>query len=247
MTVTGNEGCAACRNATLPFEFSFAFQPIVEARSNAIVSYEALVRGPQGESAAAVLAQITPQTQYAFDQTARVRALTIAKRLGIATKININFLPNAMYRPETCIRSTVAAATELDIALDQIVFEVAEREYVADPEKLIAIFSEYKRRGMKTAIDDFGAGYAGLGLLARFQPDYIKLDMELIRNIHTDRVKQAIVRGVRSICSDLGIISVAEGVETRDESAWLLDAGIDLLQGYYFAKPVFEALPLISA
>ena len=104
----------------------------------------------------------------------------------------------------------------------------------------------YKRLGFATAIDDFGAGYSGLNLLADFQPDYLKLDIKLVRDIHRDRSRQAIVSGIVTVCRDLGVRIVAEGVEQVDEARWLRDAGIRYFQGYLFARPAFEALPAVT-
>src|SRR5690606_32276433 len=89
-------------------------------------------------------------------------------------------------------------------------------------------------------IDDFGAGFAGLNLLADFQPDIVKLDMALVRGIDQSLPRRAIVSGVVSICQQLGIGVIAEGIETRDEAQCLADLGIALMQGYWFARPQFE-------
>jgi len=89
------------------------------------------------------------------------------------------------------------------------------------------------------AIDDFGAGHAGLNLLAEFQPDLLKLDLRLVRNIERNGPKQAIVRGIRRTCTDLGIEIIAEGVESKDEYRWFRDEGVKLFQGYLFARPAF--------
>jgi EAL domain-containing protein (putative c-di-GMP-specific phosphodiesterase class I) len=107
------------------------------------------------------------------------------------------------------------------------------------------ILREYREFGFKTAIDDFGAGYSGLNLLADFQPDLIKLDMALIRDIHRDRVRQAIVRGVVGMCAELGVEVIAEGIEHPEERDFLADCGIYLMQGFWFAKPAFEAMAQI--
>jgi len=103
----------------------------------------------------------------------------------------------------------------------------------------------YRGLGLLMAIDDFGAGYSGLNLLADFQPDQIKLDMKLIRGIEWHGPRQAIVRAINQICLDLGIDVIAEGVETELEYAWLASQGIHLFQGYLFAKPGFESFPKV--
>ncbi|SCC82149.1 EAL domain-containing protein [Saliniramus fredricksonii] len=239
--------CRACRDGNA-FEtpFSMAFQPIVNRVTGAVFAYEALVRGPAGEGAGSVLGTVDDTNRYAFDQAARVRALELAARLDLprkAANLSINFLPNAVYRPEACIRTTLETAARVDYPIDSLIFELTEGEAVADAGHLTRIVESYRKMGFKTAIDDFGAGYSGLNLLARFQPDIVKLDMELVRGIDQDRVRRVIVSGIMRICDDLGIAVIGEGVETVGESAALCDLGIALQQGYLFARPGFETLP----
>ncbi|GJA55575.1 hypothetical protein KAM348_29980 [Aeromonas caviae] len=104
----------------------------------------------------------------------------------------------------------------------------------------------YQALGFKTAIDDFGAGYSGLSLLADFRPDIIKLDMHLLRGIDQDPIRQAIVRHCLALFTELQITPLAEGVETRDEMACLREMGVSLMQGYLFAHPGFETLPEVD-
>jgi EAL domain-containing protein (putative c-di-GMP-specific phosphodiesterase class I) len=117
---------------------------------------------------------------------------------------------------------------------------------MTDPAHVQRIVDTYRKFGFWTALDDFGAGYAGLGLLARWQPDLIKIDMELLRDIHHSRAKQAIIAGIVGIARTLDVKVLAEGVENEQELAVLRAAGISLFQGYYFAKPALMALPDVS-
>jgi EAL domain-containing protein (putative c-di-GMP-specific phosphodiesterase class I) len=119
---------------------------------------------------------------------------------------------------------------------------VTEGDRVEDGPWLAAILREYKRLGFSTAIDDFGAGYAGLTLLADFTPDIIKLDMALVRGIDASKSRQAITRGMLRICDELGILVIAEGVETAAERDFFQDEGVTLMQGYLFARPAFRQL-----
>lgn len=128
--------------------------------------------------------------------------------------------------------------------LDRLIFEVTEGEEVLDPAHLAKIFKVYRQHGFSPAIDDFGAGYAGLNLLAQFQPNLLKLDRALLQDIDASVPKQAIVRGVLSVCRDLQVVPIAEGIETRAEFEVLKGLGIDLFQGYLFARPGFETLPV---
>lgn len=242
-------GCNQCRSAAeLGFEVTMAFQPIVHVMTGRPYAYEALVRGVHGESAAQVLAQVTPENIYRFDQVCRVKAIEQAARLGLQRledcRLSINFLPNAVYRASTCIRATLEATRQFGFPADRLMFEVTEGERVDDPEHLKSIFREYSRQGFTTAIDDFGSGYSGLNLLAEFQPDVLKLDMALTRNLGSDPVRAAIVAGIVLVAQRLNITLIAEGVETAQERDALALLGIELMQGYLFAQPVIDALPL---
>lgn len=240
-------GCNDCRNLDqLDIKFTMAFQPIVNFQEKIIFGYEALVRGPNQEGAFQILSQVTDANRYKFDQAIRVRALDLAKKLNLEGMLSINFLPNAVYRPETCIRATLEAAAELNFPTNRIMFEVTEGEKVLDHDHLKNIFIEYKKQNFTTAIDDFGAGYAGLNLLADWQPDIIKLDMSLTRNINNDPVRRALVSGIITVCKELSIQIIAEGIETKEERDTLYAQGVHLFQGYYFARPGFECLPTIN-
>jgi len=221
-----------------------AFQPIVDVRSREVFAYEALVRGLDGSGAAHILGQVNDDNRYQFDQACRVKAVRLAAQLGMDCHVSINFLPNAVYRAETCIRATLEAAREFSFPHGRIMFEVTENEPLNHGEHLKAIFNEYRRQGLITAIDDFGAGYAGLNMLTRFQPHVLKIDMELIRNIDQDPVRQAIAGGIELVCKRLGIVIIAEGIETEAESQYLQSLGIRYQQGYLFARPGWESLPL---
>lgn len=241
------EKCRGCQGSTeLDFAFHFAFQPIIDIRTRQVFAHEALVRGPAGEGALSVLERVNDDNRYRFDQRCRTQAIAEAKQLGMASYLSINFLPNAVYRPELCIRSTLEAARQHDFPLDRLIFETLESDHMADSKHLTNILRQYREFGFKTAIDDFGAGHSGLTLLADFQPDLIKLDMALIRNVDRDNARQAIVRGILGICNDLGVTVIAEGIETPGERDFLAAGGIDLMQGYLFAKPQFRGLPAVA-
>lgn len=236
-------GCSEClEGAGLDFDFTMAFQPIVNVTTGEIFAHEALVRGVNGEGAGSVFAHVHDGNRYRFDQACRVKAIRLAAELGMNTLLSINFLPNAVYRPELCIRTTLSAAQTYGFPIDRIIFEVTEGERIEDHPHLRNILEHYQKQGFHTAIDDFGAGYAGLGLLAEFQSDLIKLDMALIRGIDQDRSRVAISRGILQMARELDITVIAEGVETAGEYMTLRDLGVELFQGYYFARPAFQAL-----
>lgn len=241
-------GCRQCASGELlGFDFSMALQPIVRFSTREIHAQEALARGPVGEPAAAVFASVNDGNRYRFDQTCRVKAIRLASELKINSLLSINFMPNAVYKPELCIRTTLQAAAEYAFPPERIIFEVTEGEEIDNRDHLKGILEYYQKTGFTTAIDDFGAGYAGLNLLADMQTDLIKLDMALVRNIDQDRNRRIITRGILQVCRDLGIDVIAEGIETRGELSALVDLGVDLFQGYHFARPAFEAVADVPA
>lgn len=240
--------CKQCANGSLlDFDFTMALQPIVRFSTREIYAQEALVRGPGGEGAGSVFEHVNESNRYRFDQTCRVKAIKLAAELQMEGLLSINFMPNAVYNPKRCIRTTLVAAEEYNFPFERIIFEITEGEQIDDRPHLQSIVDYYQKTGFLTAIDDFGAGYSGLNLLADMQTDLVKLDMALVRNIDEDRNRQIITGGILQVCRDLGIDVIAEGVETPGELRKLVDLGVDLFQGFHFARPAFESVAEVPA
>ena len=237
--------CEKCGGAS-PVEFQFAFQPIVDLKARAVFAHEALARGPNGESAWSVLSQVTAANRFRFDQDCRTKAIRGAAALGMAESLSINFIPNAVESASACIQRTLRAAEACRFPWEKVIFEVTEGEKLRDHDRLVEIFREYRKLGIKTAIDDFGAGYAGLSLLAEFQPDLVKIDMDIVRGADSDPARQAIIESIVSLCGRLGIAVLAEGVESVGERDYLASAGIDLMQGFLFARPSFMSIGVVD-
>ena len=242
--------CAGCRDGeALDFEFSMAFQPIVDLETGLPFAYEALVRGAGATSAQSVLDKVTAANRYAFDQQCRVKAIEVAARAGLLAspaKLSINFLPNAVYSPAACIQLTLRTAAAIDFPTERLIFEFTENEEMADPAHVANIVASYRKMGFGTALDDFGAGHAGLNLLASFQPDIIKLDMALVRGLDASLPRRIIIDSVMKMCSALSVTVIAEGIETEAELTALRALGVRYIQGYLFARPAFEQLPGIA-
>ena len=200
------------------------------------------MRGTDGQSAATILGQVNDENRYAFDQACRVKAIDLSASLKLPGRLNINFLPNAVYEPKACIRLTLETARRNGFPLDNLTFEFVENEEIFDKKHILSIIGEYRRHGFKIALDDFGTGYSGLQRLADLRPDIIKLDRALIMDCDQNRTRLAIVASMVMLGAELGIKVVAEGVERIEEVHALRSVGIRFIQGFYFARPVIEGI-----
>ncbi len=234
--------CGACDSLDQLFPFTMAFQPIVDLDRNDIHGYEALVRGPDGEGAATVLAQLDSVNIYAFDQACRSKAIGLAASLGLDRSLSINFLPNGIYDPKACLRHTLKAASQHNFPHHLLTFEIVETEGLADPAHLAAIVAEYRSRGFRIALDDFGTGYSGLARLADLRPDILKVDRILVKDCDRDTTRRRILANLLALGRDVGTDIVLEGVETEAEMLALRAIGGRFMQGFYFARPALETL-----
>ena len=236
---------------TLEGHLRSAFQPIVDAPSLEIFGYEALLRtdatAPVNTPAAifemARSADLLPHT----DLAARRSAIRCAAAAGITERLFINFCPSAIYDPKTCLRSTIEALDAAGISHDNVIFEVIESDEVEDASYLIEILKSYRQAGFKVALDDLGAGFASLNLLHILRPDFIKLDIALVRDIDTDPFKSMLAAKLIEAARALEMTVVAEGIETAGEMRWLRDNGAHLLQGFFLARPAEVPAAKISA
>ena len=218
-------------------EFDIAFQPIIDAASGRIYSQEAMVRGKRGETAQALFLSIDSDLLAQADATFREEAIRIAGMAGLDTLLNVNVMPSALENSADAMKSTLETAALYNVSGEQLLLQITESEIIVDPATFAKRSDDLRQVGLKLAIDDFGAGYAGLNLLADFQPEVVKLDTRLVRGIERHGPRQAIVRGIARTCSDLGIDIIAEGIETAEEYFWCLNEGINLFQGPLLARP----------
>ena len=234
------------------------FQPIVDVEAGTIFAHEALLRAPADDGSIVPGGRIIDAGRrigalHVLDQLGRRAAIEGAHALGMRSHLFINFFPSVVYDPVHCLRTTRQAMRATGMRPDQIVFEVVESEDILDRRHLLDVLRRYRAEGFRVAVDDLGSGYASLNLLADLRPDFVKLDMELVRGALTDPLRRGIVRAIVRTARDEGIRVVAEGVETLELARFLADVGISLLQGYYFGRPsprlgdVSESLPRVLA
>lgn len=220
------------------------FQPIMRngAEGLSVFAYEALARGADVEgnpvSPGAMFGTArTAQLMFQLDRAARLAAVRASQKLPRGVPLFINFNPTSIYDPAYCLASTIAAAREINREPELFVFEVVESDHIQDPERLLGILDVYRQAGFRVALDDLGAGYSSLNLLQQLYPDFVKLDMQLVRDVDTDVTRQAILDGILEMVTRLGIQVIAEGIETAAERDWLVAHGVDYLQGFLFARP----------
>jgi EAL domain-containing protein (putative c-di-GMP-specific phosphodiesterase class I)/CheY-like chemotaxis protein len=212
-----------------------AFQPIINWSEKSVLGYEALVRTEEAMMK-------DPATLFATaDRLGRLHELgrTIRELTAAAaeagppdTTLFVNLHPLDL-NDET-IYSTQTSLSKL---AQRVVLEITERASLAGIEDLGARIRTLRQIGYRIAIDDFGAGYSGLGSFARLEPEVVKLDISLVSEVHNSPTKQKLMRSMTSLCHELGIRVIAEGIETAEERDTIVNLGCDLLQGYLFAHP----------
>ena len=219
------------------------FQPIVRADdTSAVFAQEALLRSVAEDGALVPPGRIFDAGRdanllFALDLASRRSAIRSAGRQNISSHIFINFNPTSIYDPAFCLRSTVQAIHDTGLRPDKVVFEIIESDRHPDVAHLRRITDFYRSAGFGIALDDMGAGYSSLNLIHQLRPDFIKMDMDLIRGVHDDPYKAMIARKLLEIAQELGIATVAEGVECLEELDWVRDHGATYVQGYLVAKP----------
>lgn len=222
--------------------FRSVYQPIIDLTDRRVVAYEALLRARDANGVDHLPGPLFAQAQRAgwgarLDRIGRTSALTGAAGWLGGRSLFVNFVPTSIYDPRVCLATTERAATRAGIELANVVFEVTESERVTDPAHLESVFAYYRQRGARVALDDLGSGWSSLNLLARLQPEVVKLDRELIEGL-SGPAARAVVSAVVEISHSYGGQVLAEGVESEHQSAAVLGLGVDLAQGWLYGRPM---------
>ena len=211
------------------------FQPIYDLRRKAVFAYEALMRSthPEMRSPLTIL-ETAERLQRLPELGRRVRELAedavgrLPGRIDLFVNLHSSDLVDGtLYEPDGGLAKVA----------ERVVFEVTERasmDGITDPRSRVR---DLRRLGYRIAIDDLGAGYAGLTSFALLEPDIAKLDMSLVRDIHLDPTRQRVVESVVMLCRSLGVKVVAEGIETPAELAVVRSLGCDFGQGFGLGRP----------
>jgi EAL domain-containing protein (putative c-di-GMP-specific phosphodiesterase class I) len=219
------------------------FQPIVRAaQPDVVYGYECLLRGKDSSDRLISPFQLYSTARKAghidgLDAAARLTAIENASREGLNTEVFINFNPRSMDNTFQSLETTLRAVLESPIAAESFVFEIVESDEASDSATLLEIVEHLRTAGCRIALDDVGAGYNSLNLISLLKPDFVKLDMEMIQGVDQDGYKARISGKLLELARELGIQTVAEGVETIGEWQWACEHGADFAQGYLFARP----------
>lgn len=225
------------------------FQPIFALADGTVYGYEALSRiaGPTliGSPDELFDKAIASGHAPALEMLCRTRALHGASRLAVPGRLFLNVCPALLTSSDHRQGKTSRLLDELGIDRSRVTFELTERTMIDDYELFNRVLAYYRSQGYSIAIDDLGAGYAGLKMLAQLEPDYVKLARFLVDDIHLSAKRQALVESLVGFCRRLGITVIAEGIERPEELAWLAELGVPLAQGYLLGRPA--AAPLAPA
>lgn len=220
-------------------EFESHLQPIVHLDTGERFGYEALLRSRNNVSPGELFRAANRFGLHSkLDQRARAEAIKATYHaVAPHEKTFINFLPSTIYNPDYCLQHTFEIIDQYGLSPDRFIFEVVETEKVQDVAHLQHVFSTYKKRGMKVALDDVGAGFSTLDMLKLLEPDYVKIDRSYISFCDQDAEKRTFLKNVRQLTKSMDITILAEGIERAEEVDVCRELGFDLAQGYYFGKP----------
>lgn len=219
-----------------------AYQPIVDAQTRETVGYEALMRTREATMPSPGAILDAANRLGRMHDVGRCVRERIAASLEGETDPRIQVFVN-LHAADLEDEDLFDAAAPLTRHAGRIVLELTERAAIADVGDARMRASQLRARGFKVAIDDLGAGYAGLTSFATFEPEIVKLDMSLIRGIEASSTKRLIVGRITSLCQELKMKVVAEGIETTGELGCMLDLGCEYLQGYLLGRPAEPRTP----
>lgn len=217
------------------------FHPVVALDSYDILGFEALARGPRASRYEEPLTLLAAADYY----NCRLEVETICHRSAILAaagnlqsrylflNINPRFIHTDQYSP----RRILKLLEDSQIDPRQIVFEITERTWVDDYAILNSYLTVYRRQGIRVAIDDAGAGYSSLQAIAELQPDFVKMDLSLVRDIDKNTVKQAVLETIAYLCAKINAAVICEGIERMEELQMVQDMGCNYGQGFLFYDP----------
>jgi len=220
------------------------FQPIVSLSKRQVFGYEALCR-TTGENPFGTIDALFEQAQchgltMDLDMLCRRNGIEGAAGHRIqqtGCPLFLNICPNSLQHPDYSTGTTEQLAARAGLDKDMIVLEITERDAVSNYQLFQKVIRHYRKSGFRIAIDDFGAGHGGLKMLSILEPDFVKIDRHFFQKQEKSRVNYNLIDAIATACHRIGVDVIAEGIEDREDVRTCLSVGIDLLQGFYFARP----------
>jgi diguanylate cyclase (GGDEF)-like protein len=219
------------------------FQPIYDFKSGTVMAWEALARGPRGSEfeSPAILFDFAEQfgQLYTLEQACRAKAMETVGTLAKGQRLFLNIHPRTVVDPTFAPGKTLELLDAHGLSPEDIVFEITERHCIKDFTSFHKTLDHYRNQGFRIAVDDAGTGYSGLSTVAALKPDFIKVDMSLVRDVDKDPVRRALMETMVTLAGRIGSEIIAEGIETKGEARALTEIGVHYGQGYYLSRPHF--------
>lgn len=226
------------------------FQPIVDCRQRSIIGHEALIRGPSDSllHSPIQLFDAASRNGRLFDLDLLAREICIKRfaELNVPGKLFVNVTPDTIMEPGFQGGLTLQFLEQTRLSPDRIVIELTEQYPINNYELMREAMLHYRSMGFAIAIDDLGTGYSSLRHWSELNPDFVKIDKHFVQNLNEDPGKRQFIRSILEIAHGLGCKVIAEGIETVDEYHTLCNMGLELGQGYYFARPGTTPLHKLS-
>ncbi|MCM3270197.1 GGDEF domain-containing protein [Paenibacillus elgii] len=224
------------------------YQPIISLKDGTVFGYEALTRGPEGSPLQSPLklfaAAESKGLLYPLDRLARAKAIQGALTRTEEEMLFLNLSAEILNDPQFEPGRTLELLEQRGLTPGNVVFEITERSSIEDFDAAKSILDHYRQQGYRIAIDDAGAGYSSLQAIAELQPDFIKIDRSLIKDIHRHKTKEYILETMLSFAEKLGIHLIAEGIESAEELMKLTRMGVHFGQGFLLGRPGTEQAQL---
>lgn len=227
------------------------FQPIVSFKSGELLGWEALTRGPADSyfQSPDIIFSFAEEIGllYPTERVCRLGAISSVGGMGPEQKLFLNVHPRTVNDPNFVKGETLELLKEYGLEPRNVVFEITERHSIKDYEDLKKTLEHYRSQGYQVAVDDVGAGFSGLYSIAEIRPEFIKIDMSLVREIGSNPTRQAVVEALITLAAKINSLTIAEGIETYSELNTLLALGVNYGQGYFLGRPAFPKPRAVEA
>jgi len=221
---------------------SIVVHPVFRLDGLDVVGYEALARGPKDDEFECPdkLFKVAYDSDLVLrlERLCRRKALEAAKKLPDGRLLFLNIEPESVTDPQLHDMTLANLLTKVDLIPQRIVLEITERSAIVDFASFRATLEYLRALGFAVAVDDAGAGYGSLQCIVEVKPEWLKIDISLIRDIDTDKARQGLVSSLVTYAEQVGVGVVAEGIETVEELKTVRDLGVEYGQGFLFTLPV---------